>query len=254
MARAGGSGPIDVRTKGLTVELAGRGARAVDHLTVSVGDGEQVALLGPAGSGKTTLLRAVLGAVAATGTLRVGGHDPRDRRARRATGFVRQGDDLVLGASARFNALMGTASGWRARDWTAAFAGRVPAPHAERLAELAETLGVTDCLLARAVDLSGGQRRRISLIRALLPRPRLLLADEPTHGLDPVAAGRTMEALRSAGATLIVSTRDLALTRHFSRVIALRKGRLVHDGSYLDDRTAAAIYGDGAPRLTRRAP
>ncbi|WP_242894434.1 ATP-binding cassette domain-containing protein [Actinomadura litoris] len=224
--------------------------RAVDHLTVSVEDGEQVALLGPSGSGKTTLLRAVLGAVAVSGRLRVGGHDPRDRRVRRATGFVRQGDDLVLGLSARLNALTGTATGWRARDWTAACAGRVPAPHAERLAELAEALGVADCLPARAADLSGGQRKRISLIRALLPRPSLLLADEPTNGLDPVAAGTAMEALRSAGATLIVSTHDLALARHFSRVIALRRGRLVHDGSYIDDRTAAAIYGGGVPRMT----
>lgn len=223
--------------------------RAVDRLTVSVAAGEQIALLGPSGSGKTTLLRALLGALPVTGTLRVGGRDPRGsagdaRRVRQATGFVRQGDDLVLGLSARLNALAGTASGWRGRDWASVCVGRVPAAHAARLAALAAELEVGSCLPARVAELSGGQRKRIALIRALLPRPRMLLADEPTNGLDPVTADIAVRALRSAdGATLIASTHDLAVARRFPRVIALREGRLVHDGPGIDEAAAAAIYG-----------
>jgi ABC-type phosphate/phosphonate transport system ATPase subunit len=244
---------VDVKVENLTVDFAGRGVRAVDRLTVSIESGEQVALLGPSGAGKTTLLRALLGAVPVTGTLRVGGRDPGGSagdagRVRRAAGFIRQGDDLVLGLSARLNALMGTAGGWRPRDWAAVCVGRVPAGHAARLAALAADLGVESCLPARAAELSGGQRKRIALIRALLPRPRLLLADEPTNGLDPVTAAVAMTALRSAdGATLIAATHDLAVARRFPRVIALRAGRLVYDGPGLDDSTAAAIYGDGGP-------
>ena len=234
----------------LTVEFTGRGVRALDRLTVSVTAGEHVALLGPSGAGKTTLLRAVLGAVPVTGTLRVGDADPGgssgDARAvRRASGFIRQGDDLVLGLSARLNALMGTASGWRPRDWAAVCAGRIPAAHAPRLAALAAGLGVESCLPALAAELSGGQRKRIALIRALLPRPRLLLADEPTNGLDPVTAAVAIRALRDAdGATLIAATHDLGLARQFPRVIALRGGRLAYDGPGIDATTAAAIYGD----------
>jgi ABC-type phosphate/phosphonate transport system ATPase subunit len=223
--------------------------RAIDRLTVSIGAGEQVALLGPSGAGKTTLLRALLGAIPVFGTLRVGGRDPggsprEAREVRRATGFVRQGDDLVLGLSARLNALMGTAGGWHPRDWAAVCVGRAPAAHATRLAALAAGLGVEACLAAQAAELSGGQRKRIALIRALLPRPRMLLADEPTTGLDPHAADLAVEALRFAdGATLIAATHDLAVARRFPRVIALRDGRLVHDGPGIDDAAAAAIYG-----------
>ena len=234
----------------LTVEFAGRGVRAVDRLTVSIDAGEQIALLGPSGAGKTTLLRAILGAIPVTGTLRVGGRDPGGspgaaREVRRAAGFVRQGDDLVLGLSARLNALMGTTAGWRPRDWAAVCTGRVPAGHAARLAALAAELGVAAYLSAPAAELSGGQRKRIALIRALLPRPRLLLADEPTSGLDPAIADIAVSALRSAeGATLIAATHDLAVARGFPRVIALREGRLVYDGPGVDAATAAAIYGD----------
>jgi ABC-type phosphate/phosphonate transport system ATPase subunit len=225
--------------------------RAVDRLTVSIEAGEHIALLGPSGAGKTTLLRAILGAIPMTGTLLVGGRDPggspaEARAVRRAAGFVRQGDDLVLGLSARLNALMGTAAGWRPRDWAAVCVGRVPAGHAARLAALAAELGVSACLPAPAAELSGGQRKRIALIRALLPRPRLLLADEPTNGLDPAIADVAVSALRSAeGATLIAATHDLAVARDFPRVIALREGRLVYDGPGVDTATAAAIYGDG---------
>lgn len=241
---------MDVKVEDLTVEFAGRGLRAVDRLTVSIEAGAQVALLGPSGAGKSTLLRALLGAVPVTGRVRVGGRDPcgatRDaREVRRATGFVRQGDDLVLGLSARLNALMGTAAGWRPRDWAAVCVGRAPTGHAPRLAALAAGLGVEWCLPARAAELSGGQRKRIALIRALLPRPRLLLADEPTTGLDPTTADIAVTALRSAdGATLIVATHDLTVARRFPRVIALRDGRLIYDGPGIDANAATAIYGD----------
>jgi ABC-type phosphate/phosphonate transport system ATPase subunit len=250
-----GTAGMDVAVEDLTVDFPQRGVRAVDRVTVSIAGGEQVALVGPSGAGKTTLLRALLGAVPVTGRLRVGGWDPGGSagaaaRVRRAAGFVRQGEDLVPGLSARLNALMGTASGWRPRDWAAVCAGRVPAGHGTHLAALAAELDVEACLPARAAELSGGQRKRIALIRALLPRPRLLLADEPTNGLDPVTADIAVAALRAAeGATLIAATHDLAVARRFPRIIALRAGRLVYDGPRLDDTAAAAIYGDGIDEL-----
>lgn len=212
---------------------------------MGVSDGEQVALLGPSGSGKSTLLRALLGAVPATGLIRVGGRDPYrgDARAiRAATGFLRQGNDLVLGVSARLNALMGTSTNWRAQDWLRALCGRVPARHAASLQRLASKHGISGCLARPARNLSGGQRQRVALVRALLAEPRLLLADEPTSGLDPVTAETAVDALLDVGVTLIVATHDLAVARRFPRILAVRAGTLIYDGPTLDEETAASIY------------
>jgi ABC-type phosphate/phosphonate transport system ATPase subunit len=222
-------------------------------LTVHLREGEQVALLGPSGSGKSTLLRALLGAVPATGQVRVGGRDPyrgavEARAVRAATGFVRQGNDLVLGVSARLNALMGTSAQWRMRDWMLALGGRTPRRHALTLNRLAAAHGIGECLAKQARHLSGGQRQRVALVRALLSGPRLLLADEPTSGLDPVTAVAAVDALRGVGTaeapvTLVVATHDLAVARRFPRILAIRAGTLIYDGPTLDDETASAIYG-----------
>ena len=79
--------------------------------------------------------------------------------------------------------------------------------------------------------LSGGERQRVALVRALLGRPALLLADEPTAGLDPASAAAAVEALQAAGTTLVVTTHDPAVAARFGRVVALREGRVVHDGA-----------------------
>ncbi|MGH3756834.1 ATP-binding cassette domain-containing protein [Actinophytocola sp.] len=236
---------VAVSVRDLTVEFADRGLVALDGVSFEIEAGERVALLGPSGAGKSTLLRALLGAVPAAGEVRVGGHDPYGRsvrKVRRDTGFLRQGDDLILGVSARLNALMGTVAGWRLRGWGAVLTGRVPAGYADRLAELASRHGVGDCLAARASQLSGGQRQRIALIRALLPSPGLLLADEPTTGLDPVTAAAAVDALHDAGATVIAATHDLAVAATFPRIVALRAGRIVYDGPAIDEPTTARIY------------
>ncbi|HVL99511.1 MAG TPA: ATP-binding cassette domain-containing protein [Egibacteraceae bacterium] len=232
------------------MDFPARGIRAVDGVDLEVRAGEQVVLLGRSGAGKTTLLRALLGGVpAATGSVRIGGRNPwgspaEVRALRRSTGVIRQGNDLVLGVSARLNALMGTASQWRLRDWVTALRGRVPAAYAERLAALADHHGIADALDARVHELSGGQRQRVALCRALLPGPTLLLADEPTSGLDPAAAQTVVAALRATeGVTLVVATHDLGVARAFPRTVALREGAVVYDGPDFDARIAERVYG-----------
>ncbi|MQA84436.1 MAG: ATP-binding cassette domain-containing protein [Streptosporangiales bacterium] len=236
---------MDVYVRDLTVEFADRGLLALDGVDLEVDAGERVALLGPSGAGKSTLLRALLGAVPAVGTVRVGGRDPygrSTREIRRNAGFLRQGDDLILGVSGRLNALMGTVAGWRLRDWCKVLSGRAPSGYADRFAELAARHGVVDCLSARASQLSGGQRQRVALIRALLPAPGLLLADEPTTGLDPVTSAEAVRALHEADATVIAATHDLTVAATFPRVVALREGRVVHDGPPIDETISAKIY------------
>ena len=241
---------MDIQLSGVTVDFASHGLRVLDDIDLSIGDGEQVALLGPSGAGKSTLLRVILGAVRpVAGQVRVGGRDPFGRPAdvtaiRRATGIVRQRDDLVRGLSARTNILIGQTHQWRPLDWLTVLRGRVPHRYTERLAALAKRHGVDEFLGTRIEHLSGGQRQRTALVRALLPAPRMLLADEATSGLDPTRATEALAHLRDAGgATLVVTTHDLPVARQFPRIVALRDGHVVFDGADLTEQAVQDIYG-----------
>lgn len=239
-----------ISVTGLTIDFPDRGIRAVDDVDLTVCAGEHVALLGRSGAGKSTLLRAVLGAVPpASGGVRIGGRNPwgasgEVRALRRSTGVIRQGNDLVLGVTARLNALMGTTADWGPREWVTALRGGVPPRYADRLAALAARHDISGALDARVNQLSGGQRQRVALCRALLPNPDLLLADEPTNGLDPATAGEVVKALRGTrDVTLVVATHDLRVARAFPRVVALRDGAVAYDGPDFDEQAAEAVYG-----------
>jgi ABC-type phosphate/phosphonate transport system ATPase subunit len=240
--------PVAVQLAGVGVRFEGRDVTALSEVTASISAGERVAIVGASGSGKTTLLRALVGAVDATGLLDVGGLDPGNvphrRTIRRGTGILRQGGDLVPVLSGRLNAVMGCAHGFTTRDWAAVLTGRTPSGLRDRLAELAGRHEVVDCLDAPVNQLSGGQRQRIALIRAVLGQPGLLLADEPTTGLDPVAADRIItDILAEVTCTTLVTTHDLAAARRFPRVIGIRGGRIVHDGPTVDRAAELALYG-----------
>lgn len=241
---------MDIQLRDVTVDFASHGIRVLREVDLAVGDGEHVALLGPSGAGKSTLLRVLLGAVRpVAGQVRVGELDPFGPRGqlsaiRRATGIVRQRDDLVRGLTARTNILMGESYVWGLADWWAVARGTTPARYRQRLAELATRHEIDPLLDTRIEYLSGGQRQRVALVRALLAQPRLLLADESTAGLDPARAAAALAHLRDAdGATLVVTTHDLGVARQFPRVVALRDGRVVFDGPRLDDAAVEAIYG-----------
>jgi ABC-type phosphate/phosphonate transport system ATPase subunit len=244
---------MDIVVSGLTVSFRGRPTPAVRDLTVRIGRAERVAILGRSGAGKSTLLRAILGAVRARGTVRVDGMDPYGGRAERLsvrgrTGFLRQGGDLVPGLSGRLNAVMGTSHAWGFRDWLRVLRGDVPPRYQRRLAALAAHHGVGDLLDPSVEQLSGGQRQRIALVRALLPEPGLLLADEPTAGLDRVSADAAVDGLLTAdGATVVVATHDLGVAARFDRVLAMHDGRLVHDGAALDPGAMSRLYGPDFP-------
>jgi ABC-type phosphate/phosphonate transport system ATPase subunit len=252
---------MDVRLERITVDFASRGLRVLDDIDLTVGKGEQVALLGPSGAGKTTLLRVLLGFVRpVAGRVRVGNRDPfgtwSDATAvRQQTGFVRQRDDLVRGLTARTNVLMGEAYRWRLRDWLTVGRGAIPRRYAARLLNLARRHRVDMLLNMRVENLSGGQRQRVALARALLSGPGLLLADEITTGLDPARAAAAIAHLRDAyGATLLVTTHDLTVARRFPRIVAIRDGQIAFDGHELRERDVQAIYGEDLSESEHRPP
>lgn len=233
------------------VQLGGR--PVLRDVTLSFQEGDQIAVLGPSGAGKTTLLRLIVGAVAPQrGEVHVDGVRPLESRAglmrlRRSVGCVRQRDDLVREFTARSNILASVAHEWRLRDWTAVLLGKVPPRYDRRLTELARRHDIEDVLPVPVERLSGGQRQRVALARALFGRPRLLLADECTAGLDPVRARWAIDDLRAADATLVATTHDLAVAKLFPRVIALRDGAVVLDGRRGERIDLQQIYGSDQP-------
>ncbi len=195
--------------------------RAVAELDLRVQAGEIYGLLGPNGSGKTTLMRLLVGlAKADRGEVRVLGQLMPNRALLAQVGYMTQAEALYTDLTARENVLFFAAlSGVQAAAW------------------IGEALELVE-LQARANDLvgslSGGLRRRVSLACALVHRPRLLILDEPTVGVDPqlrVAFWEHFRRLADTGVTLVISSHVMDEAGRCDRLGFLREGRLIAEGS-----------------------
>jgi putative ABC transport system ATP-binding protein len=201
---------------------------AVRHVSLDVAPGASVAVMGPSGCGKSTLLALIGGLEAPTdGRVTVGGRElsgldeaARARARRTELGFVFQADNLQPFLTALENVAL-----------SLSLAGQ-PADLARGRA-LLERLGLAPWADRLPDQLSGGQRQRVAVARALVHRPRLVLADEPTGSLDRASAGGIVELLldaqRQTGATLVVVTHDAAVAARLDRTITLRDGAVVAD-------------------------
>lgn len=199
--------------------------RGVDLLVPA---GQSVAIMGPSGSGKSTLLGIVAGFDSPTsGRISLAGEDittlDEDGLARlrsRTLGFVFQAYNLIGNLTAEENValpleLAGDRSG------------------ATRARELLQAVGLGERGHHYPAQLSGGEQQRVALARAFAPRPKILLADEPTGNLDSENGALVMDLLsdlhRSQGATLVLVTHDPKLAERAERVVTLRDGRIVSD-------------------------
>ncbi len=195
---------------------------------LAVASGEKVAFVGPSGSGKTTLLRLLAGVhVPDRGSVETGGArldrlSDAERRAFRIrrVGFVFQDFELIDYLNVRENILLPCRINPALR----------PDADARKSAEtLAESLGLADKLRRRVDQLSQGERQRVAIARALLPKPEMILADEPTGNLDPANKRRIVEILfdraASSQATLVVVTHDHSLLDGFDRVVDFERFR-----------------------------
>jgi phosphonate transport system ATP-binding protein len=239
--------------------------KALDAVSLSVGPGEMVALIGASGSGKSTLLRHLAGLIAgdrgAGGTIRIGdgviqcqGRIARDIRHRRAgIGFVFQQFNLVGRLRVDTNVLVGLLG--KMPTWRSLLGWFTDAERA--LAQQAlERVGIAEQAGRRASTLSGGQQQRAAIARALVQRARIILADEPIASLDPESARNVMATLadinRRDGITVIVSLHQVDIARRYCpRVVALKDGTIAFDGPAvaLTDERLRQIYGSEADQL-----
>jgi cell division transport system ATP-binding protein len=207
------------------------GNKALIDVTVSVAKGEFVFLVGPSGSGKSTFIRLLLREFLPTkGEIYVSGHDIRRLRKskvplmRRNIGCVFQDFKLLPNKTVKENV---------------AFAleviGRSKRSIHTLVPEVLKLVGLEDKLDSYPNELSGGEQQRVSVARAFVNRPQILLADEPTGNLDPITSLEIMSLfnrINRSGTTVLVATHDREMVDSLrKRVIALEKGRVVRDQS-----------------------
>ena len=222
------------------------------ELAFSIQPGERVALVGHNGAGKSSLLRALTGfASVHQGRLRVLNTDMNGapaalplRRLRARVAQVHQGLHLVARLSALDNVLIGGAAR-HPSPWT--WLRRWPAAERAAAREALAWVGLAHAAGRRTDELSGGERQKVALARALHQQPVLLLADEPTASLDADAADEVVSLLNRAvqerAVTLVCVVHDLDLVpRLAQRALALRHGRVVADIA-VDARTPAVLRG-----------
>lgn len=213
---------------------------ALDGVTLSIEEGDYVAVMGPSGSGKSTFMN-MLGCLdtPTSGTYHLRGQDVStfsdDELAEirnHEIGFVFQTFNLLP----RVNCL-------RNAELPLIYAGMSKRDRRERAAEALRSVGLGDRLDHRPNELSGGQRQRVATARALVNRPALLLADEPTGNLDTETGDEIMELLEGLhrqGNTILLVTHEEPIAHHARRVIHLRDGKLEREET-VDEPALAGV-------------
>ncbi len=225
--------------------------RALDGVTLDLYVGEFTAVMGPSGSGKSTLMHCCAALdTADSGSVLIGDQDlsrmndkALTRLRRDEIGFVFQSYNLVPTLTAGENIVL-----------PLSIAGRTPdnAWHAQVVA----TVNLGDRLHHKPNELSGGQQQRVAVARALVSRPRIVFADEPTGNLDSQSGAEVLDLLRRSvdehGQTVVMVTHDPVAAAYTDRVVFLADGRVVHElrdpsrDSVLEAQTVLAAAAPGA--------
>jgi putative ABC transport system ATP-binding protein len=204
--------------------------RALRNVTLDIEAGDFLALAGPSGSGKTTLLNCVGGLDAvSSGQIRVGDQDLSQMSSRqlaqmrlREIGFVFQAYNLIPVLTAAENV-----------EFILQLQGVGAAERRRRALEILERVDLTEQVNRRPAEMSGGQQQRVAVARAIVSKPRLVLADEPTANLDSATGAGLLDMMRqlneSDGVTFVFSTHDRMVMDYSRRLIKLKDGALETD-------------------------
>jgi len=232
------SAPSKIETRQLVREYGKR--RVVNGVNIHVNAGEIVGLLGPNGAGKTTTFYMVVGLIAATsGQVFLDGEDitplPMYRRARRGIGYLPQEASVFRKMTVEQN--------------IRAIAETLPLSKAERDASVEEhltELGLQHLAKQKAYTLSGGERRRLEISRALVTRPKFLLMDEPFSGVDPISVSEVQKIiiqLKERGIGVLITDHNV---RETLRIVD--RAYLLHEGEILSEGTGDYLINDPKSR------
>ena len=235
------------------------GTVGLKDVTLTIQDGEFVAIIGRSGAGKSTLLRSVNRMHDITeGTLTVEGVNVSTlkgkelRRFRRGIGMVFQSFNLVTRTTVIRNVLSACVPEmpfWRVL--LGAFRKQDKLTALESL----DKVGILDKAYIRADQLSGGQQQRVALARTLAQNPKIILADEPVAALDPVTAKQVMQDFvrinKDLGISILLNIHHVELAIEYAdRIIGIRAGQIVYDGpaKAVDQTVLSSIYGESGPQ------
>lgn len=218
---------MSVCLSGVTV-VSDAGEVLLRNVSLEIGPGDKIGLVGASGSGKSTLLRLLLGfCVPQEGEIRIDGS--RQAARREETAFIPQTPGLLNATVERNVALGADCEGESVRS-------------ALRRVGLEEARGRTAG--EGGLLLSGGERQRIAVARALMRRPRLVLADEPTSALDPETESRVLSEINAAfsGATLILASHRVSAVQNMDRIVVMSQGQVFETGTHETLLAAGGLY------------
>lgn len=232
-----------------TTRFGGNQVQALSSINFSVEEGEYVAIMGESGSGKTTLLNILAaldkptsGEVLLNGRNIVSIKEKEISALRRDNlGFVFQDFNLLDNFSLKDNIFL-----------PLVLEGVAPKEMEERLAPIAAKLGITEILAKYPYEVSGGQKQRVAVARALITKPQLILADEPTGALDSKATDSLLDLfgkINNEGQTILMVTHSTKAASHAKRVLFIKDGEVFHQ-LYRGNMTNEELYAKISDTLT----
>ena len=235
--------------KTYTTRFGGNRVEALRSVSFSVEEGEYVAIMGESGSGKTTLLNILAALDKPTGgTVRLDGKDLSHIKESNVAAFRRDHLGFVF---QEFN-LLDTFSLEDNIYLPLVLAGKRYPEMKERLAPIAAQLGISDILKKYPYEVSGGQKQRAAVARALITNPRLILADEPTGALDSKATDELLKLfgeINHNGQTILMVTHSVKAASHAGRVLFIKDGEVFHQ-IYRGNSTIEQLYQKISDTLT----
>lgn len=232
-----------------TTRFGGNQVQALSNVSFSVEQGEYVAIMGESGSGKTTLLN-ILAALdkPTSGRVVLEGKDLSTVREKDLATFRRDNLGFVF---QEFN-LLDTFSLEDNIFLPLVLAGKSYSEMSGRLRPIADTLGITSLLRKYPYEVSGGQKQRAAVARALIINPRIILADEPTGALDSKSTDELLQLfsrINQQGQTLLMVTHSVRAASHASRVLFIKDGEVFHQ-IYRGESTNEQLYQKISDALT----
>ncbi len=238
--------------KTYTTRFGGNKVEALKNVNFSVNQGEYVAIMGESGSGKTTLLNILAALDKPTaGSVILDGQDLTKINQAKAAAFRRNNLGFVF---QEFN-LLDTFTLEDNIYLPLVLAGKSYGEMSQRLAPIAEQLGISGLLKKYPYEVSGGQKQRAAVARAIITHPKLVLADEPTGALDSKATDellRLFSAINQGGETILMVTHSVKAASQAKRVLFIKDGEVFHQ-IYRGDATSEQLYQKISDTLTMLA-